>query len=59
MTLVIGVDGRAKRVRARSEALPGAAGCLRKRLARLRSRTRPDTGTVDVRFEVRFTPGQP
>ncbi|MDP6945747.1 MAG: hypothetical protein QF464_16470, partial [Myxococcota bacterium] len=52
----IDVDGRARAVKARGSGLPGLAPCVRSAAARLRSRTRPDTGTVKMSFEVRFVP---
>ncbi len=56
VSLVIDEDGRARRAKASGGGLPGLAGCVKSATAGVRSRTRPDTGTVDVHFEVRFSP---
>ena len=52
----IDVDGRARGLRASGQGLAGLAACARSAAARLRSRTRPDTGTVKMSFEVHFVP---
>ena len=49
-------DGRARSVKVSRSKLPGLTTCVQGKAKRLRSRTRPDTGTVDMSFEVHFVP---
>ena len=53
---VINVDGRARDASASGGGLPGLAACVASASAKIRSATRPDTGTVKVELGVRFTP---
>ena len=57
--LVIDEDGRARRPRVTGSGPPGLRACVDKTLRRARSRSRPDTGTVEVSFELRYTPVRP
>jgi len=53
---IIDVDGRARSASASGGGLPGLDGCVRSASSRIRSSSRPDTGTVKVQVSVRFTP---
>ncbi len=57
--LVIDEDGRARHVKASGGRLPGLDACVRGVASRIRSSRRPDTGTVDGSFSLRFAPKAP
>jgi eukaryotic-like serine/threonine-protein kinase len=52
----IDVDGRAREPKASGGGLPGLDSCVRGATSKVRSSTRPDTGTVQIEVNVRFTP---
>lgn len=54
--LTIDEMGLARRVRVSGGPLPGLASCVQDVTSHLRSRLRPDTGTEDVAFGVRYAP---
>lgn len=56
---IIDEDGRGRRFSASGGSLPGLAACVKAAASGIRSRTRPDTGTVDASFEVHFKPKSP
>jgi len=56
VSFTLDVDGRARSPSAVGGGLPGLDACVRTASARIRSSTRPDTGTVAVKVAVRFTP---
>ncbi len=56
---IIDEDGRGRKFKASGGSLPGLAACVRGVASGIRSRTRPDTGTVDATFDVQFKPKSP
>jgi len=56
VSLVIDIDGRARNVSVGALPLPGLQACVAQAVARVRTKDRPDTGTVDASFQVTFTP---
>lgn len=59
VSFVIDVDGQARDVRVGAFGLPGFSECVAAALARVRTRERPDTGTVAAKFHLRLTPRPP
>ncbi|MCC6621629.1 MAG: protein kinase [Deltaproteobacteria bacterium] len=57
--LVIDIDGRARSVSVGGLPLPGLQACATQVLGRVRTKDRPDTGTVSASFELTFTPKAP
>ncbi|MGM0575958.1 MAG: protein kinase domain-containing protein [Myxococcota bacterium] len=54
--VTIDEDGRARDVRTSGGGLAGLDGCIRDVAWKIRTRTRPDTGTVDASFALQFRP---
>ena len=56
---VIDVDGRTRNVAVGPLSLPGLQACATSTFARLRTKDRPDTGTVGAALHLSFTPRVP
>ncbi|MDX9721241.1 MAG: protein kinase [Myxococcota bacterium] len=59
VAFIVDVDGRAGDISVKGATLSGLDGCVSAAFSDLRTRRRPDTGTVDVSFSLRFSPKQP
>jgi len=59
VSMQINEVGRARNARASGGPLPGIAACVQERLGSVRTRQRPDTGRVQVRFSVSYVPLPP
>lgn len=57
--LVIDEDGRARGPSVSPSSLPNLSRCVLKAAMKIRSATRPDTGTVQVAFKLQFIPKPP
>jgi len=57
--LEIDVDGRTRNVAVGPMSLPGLQSCATATIARVRTKDRPDTGTVGANFHLSFTPRAP
>jgi len=55
----VNVDGQLRNVVVQSFSLPGVTACVQSNLGRLRTRDRPDTGTVIATARLRFNPLPP
>lgn len=55
----INIDGQLRNVVVQSFSLPGVSACVQASLGRLRTRDRPDTGTVSATARLRFNPLPP